>query len=487
MEKANKKSSKSDEQVILDGWQNALTGLGDPSRDKRNSAVPAPDSLSYADALDLIRADFMAQRIVCKPAEEMTREWFDVRIEDNEEAAEAIGARMADLKAPERFYKAIEQERLFGGSLIFIGANDGITDPSLPLNEKAIKSIDFLTGFDNSEAFVTRWQANPMDRDYGEPLEYQISPRVIGVDSKGILTRVHASRVIRFCGPVYSRILLNAKRGWGDSVLDVVWKVIRNFAESFSGAGALIQDFSQAVIKIKGLAAAIAADKSNLIKNRMMMLDLARSVLRAMVLDADNEDFERKPTPISGLDALLQQFAQQLAAAADIPLTVLMGQSPAGLSATGDSDIRQWYDHVRKMQNKRRPQFERLAKLLFLAKDGPTRGVEPKNWSLQFRSLWQESDGEKAKTRLTMAQADQIYLQTGVIDAGEVRVSRFGGDEYSIDTAIEGDSAPAETLAQEAEENGISRIDPNTGKPAQYKPGALVNTKPQTPTKDKVV
>ena len=52
-----------------------------------------------------------------------------------------------------------------------------------------------------------------------------------------------------------------------------------------------------------------------------------------------------------------------------------MGQAPAGLNATGDSEIRWFYDRVAARQRRElQPALKRLVKLLFLSKRGPTKG-----------------------------------------------------------------------------------------------------------------
>ncbi len=62
---------------------------------------------------------------------------------------------------------------------------------------------------------------------------------------------------------------------------------------------------------------------------------------------------------------MVRTFLQVAAGAADIPVTRLLGQSPAGLSATGDSDTRNYYDMIAARQElDLRPQLERLDRLI---------------------------------------------------------------------------------------------------------------------------
>ena len=469
-----KKSSQNDRLSSVsraDGWENLLTGVG-TARDKRSSLVPVPAPLSYADALSLYRATDTGARIVDIPAEEMTRVGWDLRIPNDHESAEAIGSKLDDLDAVNKIQDLVKKTRAFGGAIAIVGAQDGSTDFSKPLNEKAIQDVQFLTVFDPSEVSVRDYVGQLGDRDYGNPNSYSIHPKIMSAGIGANLINVHASRVLLFRGPNISRLQMSANNSFGDSIFDLTWKVIADFDSSYSNAGALIQDFAQAVFKIKGLAEAVAGDRSDLIKKRLEIMDLSRSVLRALALDADGEDFERKSTPISGLAELIDRFAIRLAAATRIPVTVLMGQSPAGLNATGASDIRIFYDFISSQQNSliRKP-LERLIRLIMLSKSGPTKGVEPENWALEFRPLWQPSEQEQATTRQTMANADAIYMTNGVLSADEVRNARFAGDRYSVETAIEADDGADTEADKLAEAEGVTRgVDAN-GDPIEVKPG----------------
>src|SRR5690606_4997558 len=104
-----------------------------------------------------------------------------------------------------------------------------------------------------------------------------------------------------------------------------------------------------------------------------------------------------------------------------IPVTLLLGRAPAGLQATGASDIRLFYDSMKAGQERLiRPRLNRVVQLLFRAKAGPTGGVEPDNWALEFRPLWQKTDREIAEERFLVAQADQVYATIGALRPEEI-------------------------------------------------------------------
>jgi hypothetical protein len=113
-----------------------------------------------------------------------------------------------------------------------------------------------------------------------------------------------------------------------------------------------------------------------------------------------------------------------------------MGQSPAGLNATGESDTRLWYDQVEAYQNQTLlPAAQRFYEIMFAAQDFD--GVAPDGWSIRFERLWQVSDVEQAALEASVAQKDKIYIDAGVLLAEEVALSRFTAAGFSLETNID--------------------------------------------------
>lgn len=438
-----------------DGWENLLTGVADMNRDKREAARPISRLLTYEGARSLWRSDDTAALIVEKPADDMTRKGFDVQIKAEagdpngastaHEIKEATDDALKTLGAKVKFRDALRYARAYGGGGILIGLNDaaGLADLIKPVNETAIRSIDYLTSFDVRELQVLDYYSNPLAPKFGEPRIFRINPRALGIGSSVGVIDVHESRILRFMGPITSRDDVLYNQGWGDSVLGRVFEVIRDYGLSWSGAAALIQDFAQAVYKIKGLAAAVAQDREQTVIKRIKLMDLSRSYLRGIALDADGEDFERKPTPMAGLPEVLDRFVNRLAQAGRFPVSMITGQSPAGLNATGTENTRYYYDWIASEQETEvTPPAQKLVRYLFLAKQGPTRGTVPDAWSIVHRPLWQLDAKTEADKRLANAQADAVYLSNGVITPEEAR-KRFEGDTYSDDLHVSNEDQAA--------------------------------------------
>src|SRR6185436_1874905 len=187
---------------------------------------------------------------------------------------------------------------------------------------------------------------------------------------------IHESRLIIFPGIRVTREeLIGVEQGWGDNKLTRVRDVLNDFELTFGSAANLLQDFSQAVLKLDGLAEILGADGSAEASNRLSEMNRWRSVLRAIVLDG-KDTFTRETTSLAGYPNIMDRFMFRLAATAEMPVSKLMGMAPAGLNATGESDADNWNMVVDNDRAHIKPMLERLIKLFMLAKNSPTKGKE---------------------------------------------------------------------------------------------------------------
>jgi hypothetical protein len=70
------------------------------------------------------------------------------------------------------------------------------------------------------------------------------------------------------------------------------------------------------------------------------------------LIDADDEMQIEDTGAMTGLADLLVQLGQQLSGALQTPLVRMFGQSPVGMNSTGESDLRTYYDGIKKDQVK---------------------------------------------------------------------------------------------------------------------------------------
>lgn len=437
-----------------DGWASSLTGIGMAARDKRMSHSFSPTYLTYQQLIDMWLGSDLAKRAVEDPPGEAFRPGYEIVIADegkHGDLKEKIETRMRDLRVDQALERAWQVERALGGAAVLLGVRDGMSLAE-ELDPAKVTSLDYLQVLEPLQLQPATFYTDEKSAKYGEPLLYRVMPTPTVTESTGsrpggsttgeLSNRgvpsnqmyIHESRLIVLGGirvSMYQRPHAAAGGWWGDSILAALHDIIRDFEVAAQSAGLMVVDFSQAVMKMKGLIQTVARG-GNELEARMRALDMGRSVARAVLIDAD-EKFERKSTNVSGLAELLNWLASRVASALDMPLTRLMGQSPKGLGNEGETDAQFYYDRIAKAQRQKvAPWLRRVVKIV-VASLGET---EPKTWDIRFNTLWQSTDQEVAEARLTMARADSIYLKMGVLYADEVRRSRFGG-RYSFETQID--------------------------------------------------
>lgn len=423
----------------LDGFANAVTGLGTETLDKTMSALfqrAVRRHDSYYESL--YEEDPFARKVCEKLPEEMLRNGFDLSMGDEEDALEvatAVRDELRRLKATDRVKSGLVWERVLGGSAVLIGVDDGASDPSEPLREESIRRVTHLSVVDKPRIYAKTWYASTHERA-GWPELYTLTP----LDG-GSPVDVHETRLLVFSGGRVSHERRVALQGWGHSVLASMHEVLSDYSMSWRGIAHMLQSANQDVWYMKDLRSALTSGTDAAkayFAARFQLAQMRQGPNRAIALDSDGEKFERHGSTLTGIPETLQQMNLRLSATAGMPVTVLFGMSPAGMNATGESDLQMWHGSVKaRQQDQAQPHFERLIDLLMKSKEGPTKGKVIEGWSLTWRPLLEMSDGQRVELRLKQAQADKAYIDAQVLLPEEVARSRFRPEGYSIETGID--------------------------------------------------
>lgn len=404
-----------------DGWQNALTGMGIEGRDKRTSTQAVfGGPLNEQTVEQIYSAGKLARRIIDLLPRDATREWIKFK-DDQPKIKDEVDRLQIRSKVAEAWNKA----RLYGGSGILLNTGEPPEKWKEPLDFKRIQKFVSLIVFNRHELQVTTQdiETNPNEPNFNMPKQYSYQPRIANPEMNNVV--IHHTRIVRFDGEPLPDLMQANNEYWGDSVLTGVLEELTDYNASYAGVATLVQDFRLLLYTIEGLSKDFAAGQENKIRKRVLTMNLVRSILGTFVLDND-EKLESMSPNVSNLDKLLQEMKLRLQAATDIPHTILFNESPSGMSATGKSEERIWYDYVASQQEiYLQSRLDQLFKVMFLAKEGPTGGREPKDWTYDFVPLWQLSDKEIAETKKLNMETDKGYVEIGVLDAPTIREQRF--------------------------------------------------------------
>ncbi|MDR2551916.1 MAG: DUF1073 domain-containing protein [Treponema sp.] len=188
-----------------------------------------------------------------------------------------------------------------------------------------------------------------------------------------------------------------------------------------------IFEFSVGKYKLANLADILSqTDGAELIKKRVEVMDYTRSVFHSMYFDKD-DDFYWENVSFAGVPEVLHIMFMLVSSCTGYPITRLFGVSPAGMNATGESDMRNYYDKVRSKQAaEAAPILLRLARIISEWKKIPEPYIIWK--PLQQLSRKEQAEVEKLEADKEQVKAGtyQAYINAGIMEPYEARFLEFG-------------------------------------------------------------
>lgn len=435
--------------VRADGWVNTFTGLGTSTHDRASGAAFIPDNwLDTQTLASLYHFNDICRTIVSVFPDDALREPWEWKGPDALELT--AWAKRVDLRRKLR--RGAKAGRLFGGAIGVMWIDDGRA-PEQPVDRApgAIKGIRDLTIYDRRSVMrVQRFDA-PGDLAYAHARVFEVYPPYGGV------FRVHRDRCLVFGGVETMDYEREQLAGWDASALQAPYDVIASYESGYLSLSNLLTDASQPVITMKGLIDALSKpDGEKTVTARAQIMNLTRSIARALYLDADaQEKFERVNVQFAGIPDAIDRLGSRLSVATRIPPMKLLGQAPAGLNATGDGEIRNWYDEVAAYRAEEiAPHVDYVTELL----------AHGRGNAVEWPSLWSPTAKEEAETRAAIATADAAYLDREVVTPEEVALTRRGPLDVRIDPALRrrlpppgGSAGPTDDARPDRPRNGGAR------------------------------
>ncbi|EKU67879.1 DUF1073 domain-containing protein [Acinetobacter pittii] len=396
-----------------DSFQNFAARVGLGTGNQHDQSVYGFNFLSR-DRLKLeamYRSSWVVGQVVDVVADDMTRKGVKLNGLSDPKESEKIDQEMDRLQVWGRLNKSIKWSRLYGGA-IAVMMIDG-QNVSTPLNVNTIGKDQF-----KGLLVLDRWMVQPtlqdlvteLGPDYGTPRYYDVITDSVGLCNQ----RVHYSRVIRMDGVELPYNQSIAENLWGQSVIERLEDRLTIFDSATLGAGQLVYKAHLRTYKVKGLRSLIAAGGQlyEALVKQINQIRQWQSNEGLTLMDAD-DTYEAHQYNFSGLDNILLQFGQQISGATGIPLVRLFGQSPAGLNATGESDLANYYDNINQQQEGRlRTPLQILYAVLHMSVLGKPL---PDSFSFKFASLWQLDDEKKANVAKGVSEAVIAVEEAGLI------------------------------------------------------------------------
>lgn len=397
--------------------------------------------------LALMYRNLIVRRIVTLVVDDAIKNFIEIEGDQDE----CIVQELEALFIPEKLTEALYWDRLFGMSVALILADDG-QELDQPINLKRLRRVSGVEVFDKrsvmEDSASLYYDTDVRDVNFGKAEYYTITP------PNGNLFKVHRSRLLIFDGETLPKLERIANNGAGLSCLDGIPAAINRVKTSMDKTIDIMDKVSTSLLKLQGLSNVLQTEEgTKAVIKRLDLIDYSRRLNGSVAIDKDDE-YAVFNIPLGGLTDIIQEMEQYVCAVTGYPFTKLFGRSPAGMNATGQSDMQIYYDKVKSYQKRKlRPALEYLVKLIQLSSEGPTQGKELEKWSIKFKALQQLNDLEQANVDKTQAEvrAAVVKLVLDLVDNQMLDATQ--GRKY---LAERGDIPVSETeldLDDETEEN----------------------------------
>jgi uncharacterized protein len=326
-------------------------------------------------------------------ADDMTRAGVQMNSDTDPDDIEQLQTAMHETMLWQRLNETIKWSRLYGGALMVMQI-DG-QDMTTELDPLTV-APDALKGFLVLDRWMVQQSFSDLVLDYGPDYGMPQFYDVIATAPFMPRQRIHYSRCLRMDGVILPFRQRLAENGWGMSVIERLYDRLLAFDSGTMGAAQLLYKAYLRTYKVEGFRALVGAG-GELQERFMRSMDLMRMLQSnegLTIIDAKDE-FETHSYSFAGLPETLMVLGQQISGALGIPLVRLFGQSPSGMNATGESDIRLYYDMINSTQEARlRRPLTRVFEVLWQS----VLGMEPPDtWNFKFNSLRQLDEMEKAE------------------------------------------------------------------------------------------
>jgi len=436
--------------AIHDSFKNLVANLN-TSRDKQSTGDYVLSSFSDQQWSIVYRTSWMARKVVDIPAQDATRKWREWQAEAPQ--IKLLEAEEQRLLLPQKVKLALQQSRLFGGSGIYFSiAND---DPELPLEVETIKKggIDFITVLSKDILTAGDIELDPLEKLYGKPQWYEISGEHSGTQ------KIHPSRIAIFIGNeiLTPQELAGVNQGWGDSVLQSAYEAVRNADSTASNIASLIYEAKVDVLQIPDLGNIMANPRlRTLLEQRVVLSGQLKGNNGMLIIDGE-EEYSQKTFTFTGLTDISHQTLQAVSGSADIPITRFLGQSPSGLTSTGEADLKNYYDAVNSMQTLMiTPAMHILDEAIIRS----ALGDRPEDLIFEWSSLWQMSDAEKSKISKETAETIKSLVDSQLFPEAELAMAAANLlVEHSILPSFELTEADIKASIEEEEEKEAQRME----------------------------
>lgn len=401
----------------LDAFSNPAARLGFGTMDLTQATDYPLTRLSqnYELLTSLYRDNWIVQNIVATIPDDVIRRWYELKTSIAPEYIDRFTRMERTTQLRKKLTLGMYWGRLYGGAagIILLKGQEDMSQPLdldmvMPGSFQGLLILDRWTGIFPGGEIVT----DPADPDFGLPAWYTIRDEERGYT----VANVHHSRVIRFIGRELPWLEQVTEQYWGESEIEAIYNEIIKRDNVSANIAALTFRANLDYMESEGLDQLLGTGNAEMQRrfwNTMQAQSIMESNFGMRILNKGDVIHNRQYT-FTGLPDVYDRVMMDVAGAARTPVTKLFGRSPAGLNATGEADLRNYYDYIDTIrENTFRGIIERLLPVMALS----AWGVIPDDLEVTFPPMQTPDAAELADIAQKKTAAIISAYQSDLIDA----------------------------------------------------------------------
>lgn len=342
----------------------------------------------------LYRQHWVVRRVIDVMPSDMMKNGYKISSQLEPDQIKQLAKANRQTRINAKILEGLKWGRLYGGAggLILIDGHNNILDQPLEYDQvmpgsfKGMLVMDRWSGISPDADLIT----DISDPDFGMPKFYTI--RTEGLE-RGI--RVHHSRICRFMGRDLPYLEKLAENYWGASELEHVFDELKK-RDNVSWNMAMLTFMANIrTLKMDGMENIFATGNERTLQDLYATVQGMNALMNnngLQVLGKD-DDYQSHQYTFAGLGEVYDRFMMDLAGAAETPVTKLFGRSPAGMNATGESDMQNYYDTIEeKQESDLRPVYDKVLPIMMMSEFGAI----PDDFDYTFKPVRRLKDSEQS-------------------------------------------------------------------------------------------
>lgn len=413
------KTVKNKRTISMDSFSNPLArlGSGTPNLLEGTEYTITRLTQNYTLLNSLYRSHWIGRKIIDCIPEDMMKNWITLQTQLEPDEMKRFDKLLRSTRVQRDILQGLKLGRLYGGAgaVVIIEGHENMLDQ--PLDYDTIMPGSFK-GLIVSDRWIGLTPMGDLISDVTSP-DFGL-PEYYNWVTDDFTVRVHHSRVLRFTGRELPPIERYTEQQWGSSEFEIVFDELKKRDNTSWNIAQLVFMANLSVFKLDGLGELFAVGDEHAqqdLFNSMTIQNILKSNMGALILGKDDE-FQNYQYTFSGLNDIYESFMLDVAGAAEMPVTKLFGRSPAGMNATGESDMQNYYNTVEQKQSALlEPVLDKLLPIMFVSEFGAI----PDDLDYTFNPMETPSDddlanivGKKSDTIINAYNAGLISQKVGM-------------------------------------------------------------------------